>query len=138
MHSGLSCLEVSRSLLFDKGVLAGRITIDQLAELTAAGPARAFGLYPAKGVIAVGSDADLAIFDPGERWTYAGGQSRATWTPFDGRELTGRTVATIRRGSITYRYGDGFASGGGRRLVRETAKAGLHTDSQHSLNGTPT
>ena len=118
VHSGLSCIEIARCLLFDKGVAAGRITIEQLVHLTAAGPARAFGLYPAKGVVAVGSDADLAIFDPLERWTYAGGQSRATWTPFDGWQLTGRTVATIRRGAIIYRHGDGFASGGGRRLRR--------------------
>jgi dihydropyrimidinase len=116
VRSGLSCLELSRSLLFDKGVLAGRITVEQLAELTSAGPARAFGLSPAKGVIAVGSDADLAVFDPAEHWTYTGGQSRAEWTPFDGWQLTGRTVLTIRRGAITYRYGDGFSDGGGQRL----------------------
>jgi dihydropyrimidinase len=120
VRSGLSCLETSRSLLFMKGVLAGRMTIGQLAELTAAGPARAFGLYPAKGVIAVGSDADLAVFDPAEHWRYAGGQSRAEWTPFDGWEMTGRTLLTIRRGTITYRHEDGFASGGGQRLRRQS------------------
>jgi dihydropyrimidinase len=119
VRSGLSCLEASRSLLFTKGVLAGRMTVVKLAELTAAGPARAFGLYPAKGVIAVGSDADLAVFDPAERWTYAGGQSRAKWTPFDGWQLTGRTILTIRRGTVIYRQPDGFASGGGQRLRRE-------------------
>jgi dihydropyrimidinase len=116
VRSGLSCLEVSRSLLFDKGVNAGRMTIGQLAELTAAGPARAFGLYPAKGLIAVGSDADLAVFDPSEHWTYTGGESAAEWTPFSGWQLTGRVVLTVRRGTITYRRGDGFAQGGGRRL----------------------
>jgi dihydropyrimidinase len=118
VRSGLSCLEASRSLLFAKGVLAGRMTVERLAELTAAGPARAFGLYPAKGVIAVGSDADLAVFDPAEHWTFAGGQSRAEWTPFDGWQLTGRTVLTVRRGTIIYRQPDGFASGGGQRLRR--------------------
>ncbi len=118
VRSGLSCLEVSRSLLFAKGVLDGRMTVERLAELTAAGPARAFGLYPAKGVIALGSDADMAVFDPAEHWTYAGGQSRAEWTPFDGWQLTGRTVLTIRRGTITYRYGDSFGSGGGQLLRR--------------------
>ncbi|HEY1643458.1 MAG TPA: amidohydrolase family protein [Streptosporangiaceae bacterium] len=118
VRSGLSCLELSRSLLFMKGVLTGRMTLPQLAELTAAGPARAFGLYPAKGVIAVGSDADLAVFDPAVHWKYAGGQSRAEWTPFDGWTLTGRTLLTIRRGTITYRHDDGFAGGGGQRLRR--------------------
>jgi dihydropyrimidinase len=118
VRSGLSCLEVSRSLLFARGVLPGRLTVEQLAELTATAPARAFGLYPAKGVIAVGSDADLAVFDPAEHWTYAGGQSRAEWTPFDGWQLTGRTVLTLRRGTASYRFGDSFASGGGQRLRR--------------------
>jgi dihydropyrimidinase len=118
VRSGLSCLELSRSLLFMKGVLTGRMTLPQLAELTAAGPARAFGLYPAKGVIAIGSDADLAVFDPAAHWRYAGGQSRAEWTPFDGWAVTGRTLLTIRRGTITYRHEDGFADGGGRRLRR--------------------
>jgi dihydropyrimidinase len=117
VRSGLSCLEVSRSLLFDKGVQTGRITVGQLAELTAAGPARAFGLYPAKGVIAVGSDADLAVFDPSEHWTYTGGESVAEWTPFKGWQITGRVVLTIRRGTVTYRRGDGFAQGGGQRLL---------------------
>ncbi len=92
VRSGLSCLELSRSLLFMKGVLTGRLSLPQLAELTAAGPARAFGLYPAKGVIAIGSDADLAVFDPAAHWRYAGGQSRAPWTPFDGWAVTGRTL----------------------------------------------
>lgn len=124
VRSGLSCLEASRSLLFMKGVLAGRMSIGQLAELTAAGPARAFGLYPTKGVIAVGSDADLAVFGPGEHWTFAGGQSRAEWTPFDGWEMTGRTLLTIRRGTITYRHEDGFATGGGRRLRRRSDRHG--------------
>ena len=134
VQSGLSCIEISRSLLFDKGVLAGRMTIEQLADLTATGPARAFGLYPGKGVIAVGSDADMAVFDPAERWTYAGGQSRAEWTPFDGWQLTGRTVLTIRRGTITYRYGDGFASGGGQWLRRSSgANNGAAEVARHTL-----
>lgn len=116
VRSGLSCLEVSRSLLFDKGVKAGRMTLERLAELTATGPARAFGLYPAKGLIAVGSDADLAVLDPSEHWTYTGGESVAEWAPFRGWQLTGRVVLTVRRGTITYRCGDGFATGGGRQL----------------------
>jgi dihydropyrimidinase len=116
VRSGLSCLEISRSLLFHKGVLAGRMTVEQLAELTAAGPARAFGLYPAKGLIAVGSDADLAVFDPSEHWTYTDGESVAEWTPFSGWQLTGRVVLTVRRGVVVYRCGDGFAKGGGQRL----------------------
>lgn len=111
VRSGLSCLEVSRSLLFDKGVKKGRMTVEQLAELTASGPARAFGLYPAKGLIAVGSDADLAVFDPDEHWTYTGGESVAEWTPFKGWQLTGRVVLTIRRGTITYRCGGSSADG---------------------------
>jgi len=124
VRSGLSCLELARSLLFDKGVLTGRITVEQLAELTSAGPARAFGLSPAKGVIAVGSDADLAVFDPAEHWTYTGGQSRAEWTPFEGWQLTGRAVVTVRRGTITYRHGDGFSDGGGQRLRRASDTCG--------------
>jgi dihydropyrimidinase len=121
VRSGLSSLEVARSLLFDRGVRGGKITIEQLAELTAAGPARAFGLYPAKGVIAVGSDADLAVFDPAEQWTFTGGQSAAEWTAFHGWQLTGRVTATIRRGSVIYRRPDGFADGGGQWLRRRAS-----------------
>jgi dihydropyrimidinase len=116
VRSGLSCLEVARALLFDRGVRTGRITIGQLAELTAAGPARAFGLYPAKGTIAIGSDADLVVFDPAASWTYSGGQSAANWSPFTGWQFTGRVLLTIRRGTVTYRHDGGFADGGGRRL----------------------
>lgn len=113
-------LEASRSQLLMKHVLPGRMTIGQRAELTAAGPARDFGLYPAKGVIAVGSDADLAVYDPATRWRFVDGQSRAEWTPFDGWEMIGRTLLTIRRGTRTYRHEGGFPTGGGRRLRHQS------------------
>lgn len=119
VRSGLSCLEWSRSLLFSRGVAAGRISLEHFVAVTATNPARLFGLAPAKGAIVPGADADLVLFDAGQRFVVDRGHSAAAWSPFLGWELTGRTVATFRRGELVYRLGDGApAAGGGRRIGR--------------------
>jgi dihydropyrimidinase len=116
-RSGLGCLEWARSLLYSRGVLAGKISLERLVAVTSTNPARLFGLYPGKGTIAPGGDADLAIFDPGASWAVSQDrQSRASWSALGGWALTGRTTETIRRGEVVFRLADGFfATGGGRR-----------------------
>jgi dihydropyrimidinase len=85
-------------------------------ELTSANAARRFGLYPRKGAIAVGSDADLALWDPGQRRTIDGArmQSRAGYSPYDGWQVQGWPRHVLRRGQVvladgevTARPGDG-------------------------------
>jgi allantoinase len=76
----------------------------RIAELIAGVPARLWHLSPRKGAIAVGADADLAFVDPNRRWTVANDDLLHShrWTPFVGRELTGRVVRTMLRGTTIY------------------------------------
>jgi dihydropyrimidinase len=84
-------------------------------------PARIFGLYPRKGTIAVGSDADLVLFDPRRRQTIDERQlhSRAGYDPFHARAITGVPVLTMSRGEVVAREGQLVSSPGrGQHMLR--------------------
>jgi dihydroorotase-like cyclic amidohydrolase len=76
----------------------------QFVRQLATNPAQIFGLYPRKGTIGIGSDADLVIFDPTRTWTARGADMlhKQKWTPFEGKSITGRVLKTIRRGEVIY------------------------------------
>jgi dihydropyrimidinase len=99
-RQGVADLETLMPMLYSEGVAAGRITLDQFVELTSANAARRFGLYPRKGAIAVGSDADLALWDPDEVKTIDGArmQSRAGYSVYDGWTVRGWPRHVLRRG----------------------------------------
>ena len=81
-----------------------KIPLTRIVDLFTAGPARVFDLR-GRGTLAVGSHADVTIFDPKKRWTFDSAKSRSLShnSPFDGWQLTGRVVATIVAGKIAYR-----------------------------------
>ena len=81
-----------------------RITIERFVQVTASNPAKLFGLYPRKGVLAVGSDADLALWDPNETRTIRDEDmlSGAGFSVYAGWEVTGWPLITIRRGEVVY------------------------------------
>jgi dihydropyrimidinase len=103
-HNGI---ETRMDVLFSEGVSKQRLSIEQYVSLTSEGPARLFGLYPRKGTIAVGSDADLAVIDPSVRHTIRLEElhSACDYSLWDGWELSGKVVATVLRGSILTRGG---------------------------------
>lgn len=105
LRPGVENLQTLRPLLYSEGVRTGRITLRRFVEVTATNAARLFGLYPRKGTIARGSDADLVIFDPALRRqvTNARLHSRAGYSVFDGWDVTGWPVVTLRRGEIVFR-----------------------------------
>lgn len=76
----------------------------QFVRQIATNPAQVFDLYPRKGTIAIGSDADIVIFDPERSWVVRNDEMfhKQKWTPFDGRTITGRVVRTLRRGETIY------------------------------------
>lgn len=117
---GLNVIQVMLPGVFDEGVERRGLGYTRFAELSAAGPARIVGLYPRKGSISVGADADLAIWDPGEQWVVRREEllSRFPWTPLEGRMLRGRVRATIRRGGFVYRDGAICAEPGSGRFLR--------------------
>ena len=96
--SGMTGVQTLVPIMLDH-VASGRLTLQRFADLTSAGPARLFGIA-GKGRIAVGYDADFTIVDASARWTLEDGwiASRAAWTPYHGRTVTGRPVGTIVRG----------------------------------------
>jgi len=100
--NGIPGLETRLPLLFSGGVGGGRISIHQFVALTATQPAKLYGLYPRKGSIMVGADADIALWDPALQVTIrnAGLHHRVDYTPYEGRSVTGWPVMTFSRGRL--------------------------------------
>jgi len=100
--NGAPGIEERLHVLFSGGVAGGRISPNRFVDLTSTAPAKLFGLYPRKGTIAVGSDADLVLLDPKERWTIraANGHGRMDYSLFEGFEATGRIKKVFLRGEM--------------------------------------
>jgi dihydropyrimidinase len=122
-RQGVADLETLMPMLFSEGVVAGRISLDRFVELTSASAARLFGLYPRKGAIAVGSDADLALWDPQERRVIDGArmQSQAGYSVYDGWTVQGWPRFVIRRGQLVLADGRYTAQPGQGQWVRRTS-----------------
>ena len=119
---GLPGVETLLPLVYSEGVGKGILHLPDIPRLLSEGPARVYGLYPWKGAIEVGSDADLVVFDPDERWTISAEQLHMStdFSPYEGWTVTGRVVTTIARGEVVYAEGDVSAEcGRGRFLFRE-------------------
>jgi len=100
--NGAPGIETRMSLVFDGGVRQGRISLNRFVELTSTSPARIFGLFPRKGTIAPGSDADIVVFDP-QRTLRLGARTlhmKVDYNPYEGREVTGVTETVISRGRV--------------------------------------
>ena len=99
---GLPGVETMFPLLYTEGVGKGRFSLNHLVRLTSTNPARIFGMFPQKGTIAVGSDADLVVFDPEKKRTLHAQdlQTNCDWSPFEGWKLKGYPNTTISRGKI--------------------------------------
>jgi dihydropyrimidinase len=112
-------LQVNLPMLYSEGVRSKKITLEQMVALTATNPAKLFGLYPKKGTIAVGSDADLAIWDPNLRKTVTDEEqfSNAKFSIFSGWDVTGWPIVTVRRGEVVYENGKITAAAGTGQLA---------------------
>ena len=100
--NGVPGIELRVPLLFSEGVEKGRIDLNRFVALTATNHARLYGLYPKKGTIAVGSDADICIWDPEKHVHVTAGMlhDQTGYTPYEGRRVTGWPVTVISRGRI--------------------------------------
>lgn len=107
-------------MLYSEGVLKGRLTLERFVQVTSTNAANLLGLYPQKGVVAVGSDADLNIWDPKQTVTFRAedGFSRADFSLYEGWAVTGVPRMTIRHGEIVYGGGKLTVSPGSGRLLR--------------------
>lgn len=120
---GMADLETLVPSLFSEGVLPGRLSLRRFVEVTSTNAARLFGVFPRKGTIAVGSDADVVVLDPEARWTVRGAdlQTAARMSLLEGRVLTGRPVATVSRGEVVMENGQVMGRAGRGRLVTRSA-----------------
>ncbi|MBC7479585.1 MAG: dihydropyrimidinase [Pseudorhodobacter sp.] len=120
--NGIPGVETRLPILFSEGVMKGRIDLPRFAALTATNHAKLYGLYPQKGTIAVGSDADLTLWDPTERRTITNDALHhgADYTPYEGMVIDGWPVTVILRGQIAIKNGQLQAKvGAGKYLPRK-------------------
>jgi dihydropyrimidinase len=117
---GMANLETLLPMLYSDGVRTGRLSLNRFAEVTSANPAKLFGLYPTKGTIAVGSDADIVVFDPEKKVVIRQSEmhSRQDWELHEGFEATGWPVLTISRGEIIVEDRQLLAAPGRGQLVK--------------------
>jgi allantoinase len=109
---GVAGIQATLPVLLTDGVHARGLSLERVAHLTATAPAQLFGLYPRKGAIAVGADADFALVDPDREWTFDSShlETRSGISPYLGRTFHGAVVRTIVRGRTV--FADGSVTGG--------------------------
>jgi dihydropyrimidinase len=120
-RQGVADLETLMPMLYSEGVASGRISLARFVELTSSNAAKLFGLYPRKGVIAAGSDADLALWDPQQERVIDGAsmRSRADYSVYDGWRVRGWPRVVLRRGQVVLADGENLAErGSGEWLPR--------------------
>jgi len=121
---GMPGLETLLPLTYTKGVLEGRLTLEEMCLTLSTNPAKIMGLYPQKGAIQIGADADLAIIHPRATHTVSPAtmETNADWSPFDGWELAGFARTTLSRGDVIVdNYKVVGREGRGRWLPRTSA-----------------
>ena len=106
--NGIPGVETRLPILFSEGVSKNRISLERFVELTSTNPAKMYGMYPKKGVIKIGSDADLTIWDPNLKKTIKQENLNhgSDYTPYEGLELIGWPVQTWLRGKCVFKDGD--------------------------------
>ena len=117
--NGMPGIALRLPLLFSEGVRGGRITLNQFVALGATNAAKLYGMHPQKGTIAIGADADIAIWDPEETRTVTveDQHDNMDYTPFEGRQVTGWPVTVLSRGEAVIEGGKLVAEPGRGRFV---------------------
>jgi dihydropyrimidinase len=112
-------IETRLPVLYTYGVAAGRLSLNRFVDVTATAPARLFGLYPQKGDIAIGSDADLVVWDPAVEWTLTvdGLHGNTDYTTFEGLPVKGAPAIVLSRGRTVVRDREYVGGEGGGRFL---------------------
>ena len=118
--NGVPGIELRLPLLFSEGVGGGRIDLNRFVALASTNAARLYGLYPRKGTIAIGSDADLAIWDPEREVTVAWDDlhDNVGYTPYEGRRIRGWPVTVLSRGRRVVDGGELLVERGSGEFLR--------------------
>ena len=125
--NGLPGVEERLPLMFSEGVMKGRITLPKLVEVCCTNPAKLFGLYPKKGAILPGADADLVLIDPSLELTLTRGMlhSNVDYTAYEGWQLQGYPIMTLSRGEIIALDQEFIGSKGRGQFLKRKAFEGL-------------
>ncbi len=110
-------------LLHDGGVVGGRISRERWVDVIATAPAKLFGLYPRKGTVGVGSDADLVVYDPNRKRTISAKTHHmdVDYSCYEGRQVQGGSDVVLSRGSVIVRDGQFTGRKGHGRFVKRSA-----------------
>ncbi len=120
--NGLPGVEDRLDLLHDGGVVAGKISRERWVEIVSTAPAKLFGMYPKKGAIAVGSDADIVIYDPNRRHTISAATHHmdVDYSCYEGRSVQGGADIVLSRGSVIVRDGEFTGRKGAGRFIKRS------------------
>jgi dihydropyrimidinase len=131
-------IENRMSLIYHYGVGLGRISLNRFVELTSTAPAKIFGLFPKKGTIAVGSDADIVIFDPQREETISAFNSHThhmniDYSAYEGFKVKGYTETVISRGKVVIENREYVGRAGDGAFVKRGAYGGRHANTHASM-----
>ena len=117
---GLPGTELMLPLLYNDGVRKGRISLNKMVEVASTNPAKVFGMYPKKGSLTIGADADIVIFDPAKEVTvdHQKMETNCDWNPFQGKQLKGYPHLTIVRGKVVGKEGRCIGEKGYGKFVK--------------------
>jgi dihydropyrimidinase len=123
--NGAPGIETRMSLVYDGGVRTKRISMNRFVELTSTAPAKLFGMYPKKGSLAIGGDADIVVFDPEKKVTLRAEtlHMKVDYNPYEGRVVQGAPEVVLSRGKVIVE-GSRFLgrAGEGRFIKRSTLR----------------
>ena len=124
---GMPGVETMIPLMYSEGVGKRGLSLNQLVALVSTNPAKLFGMYPEKGAIEVGSDADILIYDPDRKVTIHAGdlQTNCDWSPFEGWKLQGYPHVTISRGKVVAKQGNFVGSVGHGKFIQRKPHGNL-------------
>jgi dihydropyrimidinase len=123
--NGAPGIETRMSLVYDGGVRTGRISLNRFVELTSTSPAKIFGLFPRKGTIAPGSDADIVVFDPNRTITLSAKtlHMNVDYSPYEGRQVTGATDTVLSRGRLVIEDGKFVGHAGAGSFIKRASRS---------------
>jgi len=123
--NGGPIIEDRMTLLFSEGVRKGKISLNQFVDITSTKVAKLFGMFPQKGTIAVGSDADIVLFDPTVQRTISveTHHMNVDYNPFEGKEVYGEVVSVLSRGAFVIRNKQFVGQAGVGRYVKRSTFA---------------
>lgn len=110
------------SLIYNGGVVGGRISLNRFVELVSTAPAKMFGLFPRKGTIAIGSDADIVVFDPHREVTLSAAthHMNVDYSAYEGMKIKGATEVVLSRGKVIIEHGQYVGTPGEGRFIKRS------------------